>query len=139
MTDETPPQSLSDDALLSRFLVRKEWIRQDGTARPDAFMPPESLELSVTKINDCTDREVWLRGQAVATARELKLCGRAEILASIIRSRTQLDAVDAPIPEDPMHAHIVGWPPLTEKAMVKSIAQELAAAAKCVRISGPVS
>ena len=53
------PQDITDDETLARFVVVKEWVRADKTIRPDAFVPPKDLNLSVTRHIGLTEMELW--------------------------------------------------------------------------------
>lgn len=121
---------IGDAERLARFILFRRHVRADGSVKPDAFMPPPNLELSVTRRGDASGHDLWERGAAVAEQRQRTLVGRADIDAVAVRARPPLDVVPAPLPEDPGHAHIVGWPPPAEKGQQKMLAIDLAAAAE---------
>jgi hypothetical protein len=129
MTSQSPPlDQIPDEEILSRFVLSKSWIRFDNSIKPNAFMPPPDLNLSVTASSQLSDDEIWLIGQDVAQNRpDGKLRGRADISALNARSQS-LNAIANPIPNNIHHTHIVGWP--TDKPLQKIIAQELADAAR---------
>lgn len=123
---------LPDDEMLARFVfLEKGWIREDNTIKQDAFMPPKDLELSVTRHIGISVEQLNETGRTVATKRTLLFCGRADIQARMV-VKSALKVVAWPLDENANHAHIVGWP--TDKASQKTIAQELAAAAKFVPV-----
>jgi len=49
MNDTILPPAVSDDELRARFITTGIWVRQDKSIRPDAFAPPNDLNLSVTR------------------------------------------------------------------------------------------
>ena len=90
-------------------------------------MPPSDLELSITGHLSATDEEIWAVGGEVAIETGKSLYGRGDVLAS--NCQTLMLAVNAaPLPSNPNHAHIGGWPP--DKPAQKNIAQQIAAKAK---------
>ena len=122
-------QPVSPGELLARFVMVDRWVRADQTIRPDAFIPPKDLNLSVTRHLTLSQDELWAIGQAVANAVARQpgavLHGRADIRTrDALQQNLRVEA--ASLPENRNHAHITGWP---EKAAQKSIAQQLAAAA----------
>jgi len=137
MSDAAGTGSLQDDEVVIRFVVSKRNIRQDKTVKPEAFMPPKSLDLSVTHVANRSMQAIWERGHAVAKShaiaakREIRLIGGAELTSRDVRAAHPLDVVEAPIPEDQWHAHIVGWPPFgEEKERTKMLMILLASRAK---------
>jgi hypothetical protein len=121
---EAPVASIEQ---LARFIVFSGWIRRsDQTVKQDAFIPPPDLELSVTRHKNLSERELWRIGQRVADARPAKLHGRADIRAANVRQQA-LDVEPNPVPGNPNHANVIGWP--ADKPAQKIIAQELAAKA----------
>lgn len=119
---------------LARFVLYKRWVRQEGTIKPDAFMPPPDLNLSVTRHAALSHEQLWARGRSVAEFREKTLYGRADVSVNSVRS-TKLDAIRHPVDGNPEHAHIVGWP--TDKPARKSMAQQLAALAQYMPVDDP--
>jgi hypothetical protein len=133
MTSTDPPQLIGDDEILARFVMRREWIRSDDTVRPDAFIPPRDLNLSVTRHAGLSGDQLWHRGHGVASLHSKPLLGRADIRAASVRKTesSSMNVIPAPLPENVQHAHIVGWP--SEKPRQKHIAQQLAVTALLVR------
>jgi len=122
---EAPVASIEQ---LARFIVFSGWIRRsDQTVKQDAFIPPPDLELSVTRHKNLSEQELWRIGQSVADSRPAKLHGRADIRAVNVRQQA-LDVEPNPVPGNPNHANVIGWP--VDKPAQKIIAQELAAKAR---------
>jgi hypothetical protein len=121
---------LSDDEMLARFVLKKEWIRKaDNTPKQDAFIPPKDLQLSVTRHTGISTEQLIETGKAVAFETALQFLGRADIEASAV-VKNALKAVAWPLAKNQNHAHVIGWP--ADKEARKTIAQELAAAAKFI-------
>jgi hypothetical protein len=121
---------LSDDEMLARFVLKKEWIRKaDNTPKQDAFIPPKDLQLSVTRHTGISTEQLIETGKAVAAETSLQFLGRADIEAGAV-VKNALKAVAWPLAKNQNHAHVIGWP--ADKEARKTIAQELAAAAKFV-------
>lgn len=121
---DVPP--VADNELLARYIFNSNEVRADGTVKPKLFMPYSRVELSVNRHRECTEEEIWSFGQQVATARKLDLRGRSDIHA--INCRIEPLSVNAtPLPRNPNHADIAGYP--ASKEDQKSLAQKLAAAA----------
>lgn len=125
MNDLTSATSLAEQ--FARFVMDPKWIRSsDQTIRQDAFIPHRtSLEVSVTRHDGWSEREIWLAGENVAHARQKLLLGRADVSDTAIKQQS-LHVKHDPVPGNPNHACIVGWP--ADKPAQKSIAQQLAAA-----------
>lgn len=119
--------SVTDDELLARFVLFSKWFRLDETIRPEAFIPHPHVDLSVTRHQLLAENEIWAIGQHVADGRGLTLYGRADICATDVL-RQSLSIKAAPVPNNPHHANIVGWP--EQKPAQKMVALQLAAAAK---------
>ncbi|MFZ2629489.1 MAG: hypothetical protein WAX67_11505, partial [Rugosibacter sp.] len=101
------------------------WIRNsDNTVKPDAFIPYPHPDLSVTRHINLSEEVLWKIGQDVADARSANLYGRADIYASTAR-RQNLRISAAPVPNNPNHTNIDGWP--ADKPAQKMIALQLAA------------
>jgi hypothetical protein len=86
-------------------------------------MPPNDLQLSVTRHLDATESELWNQGRTISQQRGRPLVGRADLEVAACRTRN-LTVEKHPLPENPNHAHILGWP--AERAAQKMIAQFLA-------------
>lgn len=131
MTDKKKISPVTNDEWLARFILFGRWIRvPDQTVKPDAFIPHPYPDLSVTRHKNLSEHELWRIGQGVADARPAKLHGRADIQVTEVR-RQALNVESKPVANNPNHANVTGWP--VEKSAQKSIAQQLAAAARYVR------
>jgi hypothetical protein len=125
--------TVADPELLARFIPYRRWIRSsDQTVRQDAFIPYPQPELSITRHNNLSEAEIWEVGKAIVEVPvepPRTLHGRADFIAGHVRFiKLRVDA--DPMPENPNHAIIVGWPP--DKPSQKILAQELAAGARFV-------
>ena len=118
--------NVSPEEMLARFILQRNRLRPDLTIKPDAFIPPSNLELSVTRHLDLNEEGLWKIGRSVAQQMGKNLHARADVQAAVVEGQ-QLRVVPAPIPENPNHANITGWP--SEKHLQKNIAQEIAASA----------
>jgi hypothetical protein len=98
----------------------------DKTAKPEMFMPHPHRDLSVTRHREATEEEIWQVGLDVAIAQGKTLYGRCDISTSKCPQST-LHVAAKPLPGNPNHADIEGWP--AEKPAQKLIALELAACA----------
>jgi len=126
MIDPDNVPAVSDDELLARFVTQSKQCRSDGTVKPDLFIQYRHVELSVIRHLNATEDEIWSVGCDVANAFERTLHGRADILASKCKVDT-LRVVEKPLPRNPNHADIAGWP--HPKQDQKAIALKLAASA----------
>ncbi len=130
MNDFLPPD-ISPGDLLARFLKSKHWVRTspNPAVKPDAFMPPTDLHLSVTRHLGLSEEALWEIGaevvREIAEKQTAILLGRADFSAESIPP--PLKALSAPLPRNRNHAHIVGWPP--DKPSRKNLAQRIAAVA----------
>lgn len=111
---------------LARFILYKRYIRENRTVREDAFIPHPRPELSVTRHLQLSESQLWEIGRDVARHSSKTLHGRANVQVFIFQ-RQDLRIVAAPLPENPNHANVVGWP--VEKPAQKIIALQIAAAA----------
>ncbi len=131
--DPVPP--VSNDEMLSRFVLHSnEFRRSDNTVRPKLFLPYTRTDLSVNRHRDSNEQEIWDIGRKVAADRRLTLYGRTEIEAARCRIKP-LDVLAKPLPGNPNHADITGFPTAKEDQI--SYAQKLAAAAG-KRIEAPI-
>lgn len=66
MLDPSRVPDVDAGEMTARFVVSKRHInRQTGTLRADAFVPHPYEELSVTRLIQITDDEIWQVRQAV--------------------------------------------------------------------------
>lgn len=135
MSEAPTVDPILDSERLARFIVHPDRIRADMTIKPEAFMPPNDLELSVTRHQQLGERGIWERARPLVESTGRSLVGRADIRAESARQPSAgLDVVAAPLVSNPQHAHIVGWPPSTEKSRQKMIAIALANDSKFVLV-----
>lgn len=137
MLDPANVPKVDNGEITARFVVSKRHVnRQTGTLKADAFVPHPYVKLSVTRLIQITDEEVWGVGQAVAAAREppRTLYGRGDVLASTYRSQPNIDVVADPVDGNPNHANVTGWPSADEETAQVMIAKEIAAVAKFVAV-----
>lgn len=125
---DSVPEEINSQEVIARYITSKSgYSRQKDIVKPQAFMPPPILKLSVFRIDNISEPEIWKIGIKKVINKMNKptnLHGRADIQAlNIIDSKLQIEPDNIP----PRHANIIGWPELKEKQ--KSIAQELAAKA----------
>ena len=118
------------DESVSRFVKSRHWIRaSDNTLKPDAFMPPRDLNLSVVRRIGLSEETLWKIGQDVVSGIAEKgpavLIGRADLIVHSIPP--PLNTERAPLPTNPNHAHVTNWP--SDKPSQKNLAQRLAAVA----------
>jgi hypothetical protein len=123
--EKVPP--IADIELLARYVTQSGQFRSsDNTVKQDLFMPHPRQELSLTRHLDTTDTEIWEVGIDVATKMSRQLYGRADIKAIDCKIES-LQLAEKPLPNNPNHADIEGWP--SAKQDQKAIALKLAASA----------
>lgn len=114
MSDQPPL-----DVTLTRFLTQSDhFSREQNRIKERAFLPAPDLCLSVFRINDLSEDEIW------ELCERLPKYGRGDFLSSRVSS---IGLRAEPDNDPPRHVNIVGWPP--EKSAQKSLAQKLAAEA----------
>lgn len=125
MSTNKLPNIVADDEFLARYIVYGNHIRADNTVKPDAFVPSPHAQLSVTRHLGLTDNDIWMIGTKVAKHRERELTGHVDV-ACLHYRKEQLCVRSSPLPNNPNHADVIGWP--VEKAQQKLIALEIAKA-----------
>jgi hypothetical protein len=96
--------AVDESELLARFIFSRSHIRtSDSTLKPDAFIPPINLELSVTRHIGLSVEEIWLAGTNARPS--ITLYGRADLQAIDARN-TSLQVSSDPPPKN--HAIITG-------------------------------
>ncbi|HET6881894.1 MAG TPA: hypothetical protein VFI31_17140 [Pirellulales bacterium] len=134
MIDPANVPPVSDDELLARYILQSSHIRgSDRSLKPDAFIPHPHTDLSVTRHFMATEEELWSAGLDVATARGKTFYGRGDFSAATCLGQ-RLNVEAAPLPNNPNHANVRGWP--AEKPLQKIIAQQIAATARFVEAPG---
>ena len=126
MTDSVAPNEP-----LARYITSSKWFRKkDQTVKQDAFIPPDDpLELSVTRHINLAENDIWMIGRGIVRGTPRTLHGRADVETSHVIARS-LRVVPHPVPDNPNHANIVGWPP--DKHARKMRALEIAQVARFV-------
>lgn len=101
---------------LARFLYSKNHYRSsDHTVRHAAFMPPTTKRLSVFRIYDLQENEVWRLGDALRAEPPL---GRADIkILAVNETGLTVEADDIPL----RHANIIGWPNESSEIKLKAL------------------
>lgn len=107
---------------LTKYIFNKsQFSSLNKRVKYSVFIPPANRRLSVFRIVNLSENEVWEIGNDVGTERELTLLARADIkVSSVTETGLKIDADDRP----PRHANIVGWP--DEDSAIKLKAMELA-------------
>jgi len=126
---ETPP--IDHQEITARFLVSRSHVnKQAMTVKADAFVPPNTNKLSVTRLIEITDDEIWGIGQSVADTHKPSrtLRGRADVLASAFIYHN-LEVIPQAVEGNPNHANVIGWPSTADEFGQMMIAKEIAAAA----------
>ena len=136
MFDPAQVPDVTLDEIVARYLMFSKWVRADQTIKHDAFMPPEDLELSVTRHRNATAAELWQARAQVATERGRTFYGRADVVVgAFVGQRLQVGS--DPVPGNPNHAKVTGWP--TSKSEQMLIAKKSAATPGLCRIPLPVA
>ncbi len=125
---DSVPKEIKGQEVIARYITSKRWYsREKNVVKPQAFMPPPDLRLSVFRIDNLSEPEIWKIGlkKVIGKMNQIRnLQGRADFQAlNILEINLQINPDNTP----PRHANIIGWPELKEER--KSIAQELAAKA----------
>ncbi len=135
--DPLAASAVTDDEWLARYIVRTEHIRrEDGSVKPDPFIPYSRVELSVTRHLSLGEADIWRHGLRVASELGRPLLGRADCITRRFRE-TGLDVISAPIDENQNHANVVGWP--TDKPGQKALALEIARSVGPVKLYSEVA
>ena len=110
--------------MLGRYLIFSNWFNPSrGKVKASAFLPPRDLKLSVFKIFNLSEDNIWEIGKKVIEALKEKrtLYGIAEIKAiEVLNNSLTINIDNKPL----YHANIVGWP--KDKSERKLIAIKLA-------------
>lgn len=126
MIDPNNVPDVAAEETLARYILQRSHIRpRDRSVKPDAFMLPADLELSVTRHLSSKAEELWSVGEGVAIARGKTLYGRGDVHAFVCLNQKLVVHAAPLIPDNPNHAHIMGWP--IDKPAQKNIAQEISA------------
>ena len=134
MLDPSNVPDVDSQEMTTRFVVAKRHInRQTMTLKANAFIPHPYEELSVTRLVEITEDEIWTVGASIAAARKppRTLRGRGDVLVATYLDQ-ELDVVADPLEDNPNHANVTGWPPADDQARQLMIAKEIAAVANYV-------
>ncbi len=134
MLDPANVPNVDAQEMTARFVVAKRHVnKQISALRAEAFVPHPYEELSVTRLIEMTDEEIWAVGRQVAAARtpSRTLRGRGDVLAATYIGQN-LEVVADPVARNPNHANVTGWPSADDEAAQFMIAKEIAAVAKFV-------
>jgi hypothetical protein len=113
---------VSEDELLARYILRKEFVRSDGTLKPDPFIPYRDTKLSVTRHMGLSEATIWGLGEEIARHQQKTLYGRGD--ASVrVYLHERLQVVPDPVEGNPNHANVSNWP--ADKPSQKAIALEI--------------
>lgn len=120
--------TIGPEERLARFLRHSsQYSAVANRVRHSAFMPPRSRRLSVFRISDMGDQEIWaLAADVVSPDREVK--ARADLTPHHVRA-AGLEIESEPSPH-PRHADIIAWP--SDKPEQMDAAKELAVQATLV-------
>lgn len=94
---------------LSRFLFdKKHFATSEYRVKHTAFMPPNTLRVSVYRSSTMNESEVWTIGdQFVAPARGKQVLGRADLSAAhVVEASLSVEPETTP---HPLHADLTGW------------------------------
>lgn len=134
MLDAATVPDVGNNETVTRYLMFSKWYRADQTIKHEAFIPPEDLEFSVTRLLEATEFELWAIGASVATESGRSLHGRADLSVQRFvgqHLRVLADALEA----NPNHAKAIDWP--SNKAQQIIVAKALAATPELRRIPPP--
>lgn len=122
-----PSRRLLADDPLARFIFSKSHFNDTkNEVKAAAFMPPKSLELSVSQIKGLDEAKIWRMGNKVGMASGRTLHARADIdVLSVSRVGLSVKADSWP----KRHANLIGWPGPDKKQAQMNIANKLALSA----------
>ena len=107
-----------DDELLARFIFSSSHVRADLSVKPEAFMPPANLELSVVRHKDLNQYGLWQIGRSIRP--EATLHGRADFQAMVARNQDLQIKLD-PLPDNDAHCLVSGWPLRKPEQKIKAL------------------
>lgn len=111
---------------IARFAVEKSYYRKgDLTPKPKAFYPDRHGTLSVSRIVELNNNQIWDIGNNFAEGRGKPLLGRIDTIAEhVYNNKLGFNPDNDP----PRHANVIGWP--QEKDDMMLVATELASNAE---------
>ena len=112
------------EEFVSRYVVYKGNIRQDGSIRHQEIWPDEKrgYKTSIFRIDGLPDNAIWALGDHHVGTDQRPVLARLDLNARTIYEQALNFEVDN---TPPRHANIVGWP--TDRSHFRSIAQQVAA------------
>ena len=114
---------------------RSQFKSSENKVKYSAFIPPQSLKLSVYRISGIQNQEIWNMGnEYVAKPQSKTVLGRADILASEVLNLGEGLSLEPDPKPHPRHANITGW--AVDKSKQKLVAIKLADKAKFESIPG---
>ncbi len=134
MIDPHNTPAIGEEELTTRYIVSRQHVnKQTRTVKAEAFVPHPYTDLSVTRLIEITDAEVWSLGENVARVRvpPRTLQGRGDVLAATFLGQ-QLQVVPDPVEGNPNHAIVTGW--ADDEPGQLMVAKEIAAVAKFVPV-----
>lgn len=131
MLDPSNIPPVEETEILARYVLQSKHFRNDGTPRPELFMPHPYQDLSVTRHREATELEIWQVGNDVATQTGKTLYGRFDIQAKDCQIES-LRVEAKPVENNPNHADITGWS--SSKPEQKTLAQKIAAAKSMTKL-----
>ncbi len=134
MLDPANLPDVADTEFVTRYLMFSKWYRADQSIKHEAFIPPDDLEFSVTRLLQASDPELWDVGRRVAIESRRNLHGRADLSVQAFVGR-QLSVQSDATPNNPNHAKVTGWP--ADKGRQLLLAKQLAATPGLHRIPPP--
>ena len=135
MLDPANVPDVDAQEMTARFVVSKRHInRQTLTLKADAFVPHPYEALSVTRLIEMNEDEIWAVGRDVAAARTppRTLRGRGDVLAATYLSQENLNVIADPVEGNANHANVTGWPSADDETAQVMIAKEIAAVAQFI-------
>ena len=121
MLDPDQVPDVAPDETVARFILFSKHFRpSDGTVKPDAFIPHPRLELSLTRHIQATEAELWEEGVRVSRLRNVNLHGRADLGVHVFL-KEGLSVESRPIPDNPNHADVTGWPMEKDAQKMKAL------------------
>ncbi len=123
-----PSNNIDPTERISRYILNRKgkFSRENQRVKYSAFLPPPNLEMSVYRIDDLGEHDIWEIGtKYVAEPQGKHVYARGDLRAKTIFS-VGLGIAPDPKPHK-LHANIINWP--VEKDKQKMRAVELANAA----------
>lgn len=125
-------ERLDDKEKLARFASDKSHYRiADNSVKPRAFDPQrrisaefQIIETSVSRVDGCSESEIWEMGDAAFVARQKLAIARSNIFVNQVRATGLMVVADEP---PVRHAVISGWP--SDDVEIETKMKELAAIA----------